>query len=266
MVLAASLFVLLGLGLFVAGFTTETTAFYWACVVSCALAAVLLLLARVRTAREDPSLARPAPDSEHAPGAEPRVVTGSRAGPESRPVIEPQVARRPAGRAAQDSPPAGGPAGHSPAGRHAAAADGLEPTATDPGRTVPPRGASAYRPSTESREVPPLPRRPGAHEARNPAAPDPDSADGARSDRGEPAEEEVEVTDLLLVVDLVDDVVVVDEHPRYHLAGCPYLAGRTSVLLPMTEARADGFSPCAVCRPVRHLADTERSRRAARGS
>ena len=26
----------------------------------------------------------------------------------------------------------------------------------------------------------------------------------------------------------------------------------------MVEARTDGFTPCATCRPVRHLADTER--------
>src|SRR3712207_7155612 len=31
---------------------------------------------------------------------------------------------------------------------------------------------------------------------------------------GEPGEEDVEVTDLLLVVDLDDEVLVVDEHPR----------------------------------------------------
>src|SRR3712207_9508078 len=78
---------------------------------------------------------------------------------------------------------------------------------------------------------------------------------------GEPGEEEVEVTDLLLVVDLDDEVLVVDEHPRYHLPGCPSLEGREGIGLPMVEARTDGFTPCATCRPVRHLADTERSRR-----
>ena len=61
----------------------------------------------------------------------------------------------------------------------------------------------------------------------------------------EPPVEEVEVTDLLLVMDLRDEVLVVDEHPRYHLAGCPYLAGRETFPLPIDEARADGFTPCA---------------------
>jgi hypothetical protein len=72
----------------------------------------------------------------------------------------------------------------------------------------------------------------------------------------------VEVTDLLLVVDLRDEVLVVDEHPRYHVAGCPWLAGRTAVPLPLDQARTDGFTPCGWCTPDRHLAQVERVRRA----
>jgi hypothetical protein len=86
----------------------------------------------------------------------------------------------------------------------------------------------------------------------------PDPAD----DGGEPPVEEVEVTDLLLVVDLRDEVLVVDEHPRYHVAGCSWLAGRPAVPLPLDEARTDGFTPCGHCAPDRHLAQVERSRRA----
>ncbi len=80
---------------------------------------------------------------------------------------------------------------------------------------------------------------------------------------GEPGIEEVEVTDLLLVVDLTDEVLVVDEHPRYHLEGCRFLAGRETFPLPLDEARTDGFTPCALCAPDRHLADRERARKAA---
>jgi hypothetical protein len=102
------------------------------------------------------------------------------------------------------------------------------------------------------------PLRRGAHEPREVAV---DAV------TGEPGEEDVEVTDLLLVVDLDDEVLVVDEHPRYHVPGCPFLEGREGIGLPMVEARTDGFTPCAACRPVRHLADTERSRRrTARGN
>ena len=81
----------------------------------------------------------------------------------------------------------------------------------------------------------------------------------------EPGVEEVEVTDLLLVVDLTDEVLVVDEHPRYHLEGCRFLGGRETFPLPLDEARTDGFTPCALCAPDRHLADRERARKAARG-
>lgn len=82
----------------------------------------------------------------------------------------------------------------------------------------------------------------------------------------EPAVEEVEVTDLLLVMDLRDEVVVVDEHPRYHLADCAWLRGRTSIPLPLDEARTDGFTPCGRCSPDRRLAATERERRTGRGA
>jgi hypothetical protein len=77
----------------------------------------------------------------------------------------------------------------------------------------------------------------------------------------DPPVEEVEVTDLLLVVDLTDEVLVIDEHPRYHLAGCVHVAGRTTIPLPLDEARTDGFTPCAVCAPDSTLAERARRRK-----
>jgi hypothetical protein len=82
--------------------------------------------------------------------------------------------------------------------------------------------------------------------------------------KGEPPVEDVEVTDLLLVLDLKDEVFVVDEHPRYHLADCRRLAGQTAIPLPIDEARTDGFTPCGVCSPDRTTAELERARRAGR--
>jgi hypothetical protein len=84
---------------------------------------------------------------------------------------------------------------------------------------------------------------------------------GSAEDAPDPGVEEVEVTDLLLVVDLTDEVLVVDEHPRYHLAECTWLAGRETIPLPLDEARADGFTPCAVCSPDRNLAERARAAR-----
>ena len=82
-------------------------------------------------------------------------------------------------------------------------------------------------------------------------------------DDAEPPVEEVEVADLLVVLDLTDEVLVVDEHPRYHLAGCPHLTGAVLFPLPMVEARVDGFTPCGTCAPDRTLARRERARRSA---
>ncbi len=89
----------------------------------------------------------------------------------------------------------------------------------------------------------------------------PTAAGAGGADAGEPPVEEVEVTDLLLVVDLKDDVLVVDEHPRYHVEGCRHLAGQETIPIPMDEARTDGFTPCGTCRPDATLADRVRGRK-----
>jgi hypothetical protein len=169
----AALLVLLGLGLFVAGLMTGMTWLYWACVASCAVAAVLLGLTR----RQMVATADASPPTANEPAGDGRVTTGA------VPV------------AVEQSHPV-----------------------TDGGQGVP-------------------------------------------ADLDDPPVEEVEVTDLLVVLDLKDEVLVVDEHPRYHLEGCPHVAGRTTIPLPLDEARTDGFTPCAVCAPDRHLAERARARR-----
>ncbi|TKJ18180.1 hypothetical protein [Blastococcus sp. CCUG 61487] len=189
MILGAALLLLVGLGLFVAGVLTGETAFYWSCVGACVVAAVLLVIARVRMA----------PD-------------------------------RPARNPAKDAVPAGAP--RQPGGSTAASA--TSPPATTP--SSPPATSPATTPAS--------------------TAADPVEA-------GEPPVEEVEVTDLLLVVDLQDEVLVVDEHPRYHVAGCRHLTGRTTIPIPLDEARTDGFTPCGVCRPDATLAAQVRARKQA---
>jgi hypothetical protein len=112
--------------------------------------------------------------------------------------------------------------------------------------------------------------RDGPVEARAGAARPAAGAAGAPAvvpvDLPDPPVEDVEVTDLLMVVDLKDEVLVIDERPRYHLAGCAHLAGRETIPLPVDEARSDGFTPCAVCEPDRNLAARARARKASRGS
>ncbi|MGY1623308.1 hypothetical protein ACI789_14010 [Geodermatophilus sp. SYSU D00965] len=209
MILAAGLLVLIGLGLFGGGLVTGLTALYWGCVAACALAAVLLVMARSGMAREAADFAARTPEAPRRPREAGRRVPEGPAPP-------------PRGQVALPDP-------------------------------APPRWEEAPLAEPEPDDEPST----GAHAAVARTTTPDVGADG------EPAEEDVEVTDLLLVVDLHDDVLVVDEHPRYHLAGCPHLAGRTAVPLPMVEARADGFTPCAVCRPARHAAETERARRQA---
>jgi hypothetical protein len=132
--------------------------------------------------------------------------------------------------------PAKGTAGSPPAATRTS-----EPTSTTPasGAAEP---ATAQPPAAET--APP----PAAHHATPADLPD-------------PGVEEVEVTDLLVIVDLTDQVLVVDEHPRYHVADCTWLAGRETIPLPLDEARTDGFTPCAVCSPDRTLAERARGRR-----
>jgi hypothetical protein len=247
-ILAAGLLVLVGLGLFLGGVVTGTTALYWGCVASCGLAAILLAVARLRMAREAGEIDRRASEAPFRAGTTPG--TGTRLPEAPRPPRQPGMSSEPAAAAPEPG------TGREPAG--ATAVRTPEPV-TEPEPALTEEPPAVVAPSARAANGhPKAPARRGAHEPRE-SPPDPAA--------GEPGEEDVEVTDLLLVVDLDDEVLVVDEHPRYHLTDCPLLDGREGVPLPMVEARTDGFTPCATCRPVRHLADIERSRRrAARGN
>jgi hypothetical protein len=79
-------------------------------------------------------------------------------------------------------------------------------------------------------------------------------------DAGEPGVELVPVRDALRVAQLPDEVVVVDGHPRYHLAGCPTLADAERIPLAVSAARRGGFTPCAVCGPDATLLARSRAR------
>ena len=71
---------------------------------------------------------------------------------------------------------------------------------------------------------------------------------------GEPPEEPPDVAASALVAALDDEVVVVDEQPRYHVDGCRALAGKALIPLPAREAIELGFTPCGWCTPDRTLA------------
>lgn len=77
----------------------------------------------------------------------------------------------------------------------------------------------------------------------------------------EPGEEPTDASDLLVVAGLSAEVRVVDEHPRYHLATCVWLANRPTIPIPVSEARQLGFTPCARCGPDAILAARHRAAR-----
>jgi hypothetical protein len=61
------------------------------------------------------------------------------------------------------------------------------------------------------------------------------------------------------VAELDDEVLVVDELPRYHLGGCRSLAGSPVIPLAAREAVELGFTPCAWCTPDRVLSARHRA-------
>lgn len=74
----------------------------------------------------------------------------------------------------------------------------------------------------------------------------------------EPATEESSAEDARLVARLEDEVVVLDERPRYHLDECAWLGTQETIPLPVREALELGFSPCARCAPDATLAERRR--------
>jgi len=70
----------------------------------------------------------------------------------------------------------------------------------------------------------------------------------------EPPEEHSDGAVAQLVAGLDDEVVVVDEQPRYHTADCRGVAAKPVIPLPVREAVELGFTPCAWCSPNRRLA------------
>lgn len=85
----------------------------------------------------------------------------------------------------------------------------------------------------------------------------------AEDDGAVPAEEETDAADLLIVCELDEQVIVVDEHPRYHLAECRWLAEKDVIPIAVAEARELGFTPCARCGPDAKLAAQARRKRVA---
>ncbi len=182
--------------------------------------------------------------------------------------------------------PAAGPVGDDggpPPGatRDGAPDDPATATASAPGTApaeaaVPPvgRGSSSRSPDAEPAAPPdeaPAPSDTGPPGDPGPAGPDAtDGPDAPPADappgrtpeveaRAPEAEEEppVEPPDAdaaALVARLEDEVLVIDERPRYHVPGCRTLPAAAVIPLPAREAVELGFTPCGWCTPDRSLA------------
>ncbi|MFF1607938.1 hypothetical protein ACFVYA_09180 [Amycolatopsis sp. NPDC058278] len=116
----------------------------------------------------------------------------------------------------------------------------------------------------ESSEAPEAPAEeeqttliPAAGDLGDPAdTPDPEpapeadaSAEAETKPDSDPGVEETPEADVAVLADLEDEVVVVDEHPRYHLRTCPWLGTRDTIPIGVGEARQLGFTPCDRCHP-----------------
>ncbi len=68
-------------------------------------------------------------------------------------------------------------------------------------------------------------------------------------DDEEPPEEPLDTAVARIVATLTDEVIVVDEQPRYHVQGCRGLLNQPVIALPAREAVELGFTPCGWCTP-----------------
>jgi hypothetical protein len=117
--------------------------------------------------------------------------------------------------------------------------------------------------------APPVARQGGPAEPTLPGAPPPGAPAAQQSGPAEasgpvadadPPEEDRDPAVSAVVALLPDEVLVIDEQPRYHVTGCRALATRSTIPLPAREAVELGFTPCGWCNPDRTLAERHPAR------
>ena len=243
--------VVVGFAFLVISFVTENSMWAWGCIAACVAAAAVLFI-DARSRRLGRSTASPdafgAPEQSFDPVVEagvpgdasasgvvtPTVATVLEVPDEQpttvipvleEPVVEPEHRKAAAEPDHTRQPMAGRATASVPAAVPASAAV----TAPEPGSEVAPVRVAPGPVHVES----PVP----------PVATDP-----------EPDEQDVDAVAALGAAGLEHDVLVVDEHPRFHLASCTWLVGRETMSLPAREAVELGFTPCSRCSPVRTLA------------
>ncbi|MGH3906487.1 MAG: hypothetical protein ACRDTE_20245 [Pseudonocardiaceae bacterium] len=131
---------------------------------------------------------------------------------------------------------------------------GVQPLEPSPAAAEVPDSATQSSDEPREHAAPADAAAPGA-DAEPTESDAPDDSDATDEDAdAEPDEEDTDAADLLVVWEMSDEVLVVDEHPRYHLARCAWPDPARTERLPVREARELGFTPCAQCRPDASLA------------
>ncbi len=249
MVLVGFFCVLGALGLLVVGLVQGEPDLVWASIGASAVGGVVVAIASIQRGRALRRL--------RAGTARPEV-TGSQQ-PVAKASVTAQPAKPPAPeRSLVENPPSAKASAAKPSAEKPVA---QEPVAEEPVAEKPEKVFKHSVPVVP--EV--APKSPVAAESEGVEHPDPDDElqdIEAPDPPDEPAEEDVDMADLLVVIDLTDEVLVVDLRPRYHLAACAHLDGREAIPIPVCEAREDGFTPCALCRPDAALAAAAREARA----
>ncbi|WP_410619771.1 hypothetical protein [Amycolatopsis sp. cmx-8-4] len=206
--------VLAALGLLVSALITASSLWAWVSIGLSVLAGVILVVdwlrRRRRSATPSAAPASVAEPSEPAADAEPSLFKE----PE-KPVDEEQTVLIPA------------------AGELGDPADTPEPDVVE-------------EPAAEVSESPEAPVASAATAASAASAA---SVAEKQPDDAEPGEESTSDADIAVLADLEDEVVVVDEHPRYHVRGCTWVGTRDTIPIGIGEARQLGFTPCARCAP-----------------
>ena len=178
--------------------------------------------------------------------------------PEHGPADQPPAERGTSGGATGAGSAARIGADSAPAEEAAAAGAPAESSSpVDVGPTVALAGGSAAASATADEGEAAGPADPvatGAPESTAGEAVPAESTFPAADADGEPPEEPPDVAASALVAALDDEVVVIDEQPRYHVKGCRALAGKALIPLPAREAIELGFTPCGWCTPDRTLA------------
>ncbi|MCZ2828283.1 hypothetical protein O2W14_05475 [Modestobacter sp. VKM Ac-2986] len=248
----AAVLVFIALGALVTGLLRESTELTWVAFIASVLAVGVLVAGELgrRRAGTDDGARSPVAGTGRGPTS--TVRPGGPAAAPLRSVLDDDLSVR------RVSPPPVPPSSPDVYGR------GRRPRTEDLGdltgadiRYTGTRPVDGRAPTSSSHAAPDGPAAPRVEAFPGRASP---IAPSRAADR-EPPAEDVDMTDLLLVLDLTDEVMVVDRHPRYHLERCPYLLGHQAVALPISEARADGFTPCSTCGPIRLFAARERARR-----